>query len=71
MAEHPHPFPASPSLEQQKKAAKDLLEAFATGDPAALERIRRHLPDKPRITLSDAQFVVAREYGFPSWPRFS
>jgi ankyrin repeat protein len=51
----------------QKKLAKELLAAFRRGDPAAAERIRAELPDKPRIALMDAQFVLAREYGFQNW----
>ena len=55
------------SLEQQKKRAKELLDAFRSGDLAARSRIRAVLPDKARITLADAQFVLARENGFHSW----
>lgn len=55
------------SLEQQKKLAKELLNAFRAGEAEARERLRRHLPDKQQITLADAQFVMAREYGFASW----
>jgi ankyrin repeat protein len=61
-------FPAPPDLEQQKKLAKELLAAFRRGDPEARERVRTELPDKPHIVLADAQFVVAREYGFQNWP---
>jgi ankyrin repeat protein len=60
-------LPSRPSLEQQKKLAKDLLREFRDGGPQAVERIRRHLPDKARITLADAQLAIAREYGFESW----
>jgi len=60
-------LPSHPSLEQQKKQAKELLRLVRAGDSAALERIRRHLPDKARLSLADAQFVLAREYGFQSW----
>jgi hypothetical protein len=55
------------SLEQQKKLAKELLDAFRRGEPEAQTRIRSVLPDKARIALADAQFVLARENGFPSW----
>ena len=55
------------SLEQQKKRAKELLDAFRSGDLPARNRIRAVLPDKGRITLADAQFVLARENGFQSW----
>jgi len=60
-------LPPRPSLEQQRKQAKELLRAFRAGDASARERIRRHLPDKARLTLADAQFVLAREHGFRSW----
>jgi ankyrin repeat protein len=60
-------LPERPSLEQQKKLAKELLAEFRRGNPAAAERIRAALPDKSRIGLMDAQFVLAREYGFQSW----
>jgi ankyrin repeat protein len=59
--------PSRPSLEQQKKLARDLLRAFRSGDEEAAARVREHLPDKATITLADAQFVLAREYGFRNW----
>ena len=60
-------LPSRPSLEQQKKLAKELLADFRRGNAAAVDRIRVELPDKPRIGLVDAQFVLAREYGFQNW----
>lgn len=60
-------LPARPSLAQQQKQSKELLHAFAAGDTEARDRIRAVLPDKQRITLADAQFVLAREYGFANW----
>ena len=60
-------LPSSPDLGQQKKLAKELLESFASGDAEALARVRSELPDKRKIALADAQFVLAREYGFASW----
>lgn len=65
-------LPASPSLEQQKKQARELLRAARAGDPTALERFREHHPRFERrshLALADAQLVLAREYGFASWPR--
>ena len=59
--------PERPDLAQQKKLAKDLLSAHQSGDQEARERISAELPDKKRIVLADAQFVLAREYGFASW----
>lgn len=60
-------LPSHPDLPQQKKLAKELLRSFTAGDAEARARVRASLPDKPRITLADAQFVLAREYGFTSW----
>lgn len=70
-------LPPVPNLEQQKKQARELLEGARARDPAALERFRAHHPrlgalpaaQWPRLALHDAQLVLAREYGFPSWPQ--
>ena len=60
-------LPDRPDLAQQKKQAKELLKSFTAGDAEAGARVRAVLPDKKRITLADAQLVLAREYGFASW----
>src|SRR5436190_12499484 len=60
-------LPARPDLDQQKKLAKELLRAFRAGDGDAIARMRDALPDKPELSLTDAQYVLAREYGFTSW----
>ena len=60
-------LPDRPDLGQQKKQAKELLKSFTAGDAEAGARVRAVLPDKKRITLADAQLVLAREYGFASW----
>src|SRR6185503_2514597 len=52
-------LPERPSLEQQKKLAKELLTAFQASEPEAVGRIRAELPDKTKISLTDAQFVLA------------
>jgi hypothetical protein len=72
-------LPDRPSLEQYKKQAKELFRAATVGEPAALARMRRHhprlhdlAPDRPRaMTLADAQFVLAREHSYESWPAFA
>ena len=58
--------------EYYRKQAKALLKAARSGDPASLERLSRHSPklDPAAPKLHDAQLTVAREQGFPSWPRF-
>lgn len=60
-------LPARPDLDQQKAQAKELLQAFVGGDPEAIARVRTDLPDKASVVLADAQFVLAREYGFANW----
>jgi hypothetical protein len=64
-------LPSNPNLDQLKHQAKDLLKAHAAGDPDAIRRVREFHPryDETTMTVSDAQLVVAREYGFASWPR--
>jgi hypothetical protein len=64
-------LPAHPNLEQYKKQAKDLLKALKAGALEALARMRKHRRRSARLTLADAQFVIAREHGFDSWPRFA
>ena len=60
-------LPPRPDLAQQSKQAKELLERFTEGETEARERVRAALPDKRQIALADAQFVIAREYGFVNW----
>ena len=63
-------LPEDPSLEHLKKQAKTLLERFRAGDASALEWVREYHPSPPaELRLAGAQLVVARAYGFPSWPR--
>src|SRR5918994_2897756 len=71
-------LPARPNLEQYKKQAKELLDAYKSGDDDAIRRVREHArgvgasgPQTKRISLTDAQFVLAREHGFDSWPKFA
>jgi ankyrin repeat protein len=71
-------LPARPNLEQLKKQAKSLLRAAHARDADALRRFAAALPSLAGVpadrlapgdlALHDAQSVVAREYGFDSWP---
>lgn len=63
-------LPARANLAQQKTQARELLQAFTSAQADAITRVRALLPDKRRIVLADAQFVLAREYGFANWPVF-
>lgn len=70
-------LPPNPNLEFDKKQAKALLKAYHAGDAAAQERIHAFHPRLQNVPassippedfkLSDAQLVIAREYGFSSW----
>ena len=65
-------LPARPSLEQLRKQAKELLRAYRADDRGAVERFHTHHPravSEKRVALADAQLVLAREYGFPSWAK--
>ncbi|HSA56705.1 MAG TPA: ankyrin repeat domain-containing protein [Gemmatimonadaceae bacterium] len=64
-------LPERPSLEQLRRQAKDLLRAARDGDATALASLTsatRGTSGAP-IMLAHAQLAIAREYGFPSWPR--
>jgi ankyrin repeat protein len=64
------PFPAAPSLEQLRNRARDLQRAHRAGDGDARARVAAQHPQATEpLKLSAAQLVVAREHGFPSWPR--
>jgi hypothetical protein len=68
-------LPERPSLENLKKQAKDLAKAHRAREPDALARVAAvyrataKSPPDHRLTLADAQHVVACEYDFKSWPR--
>ena len=48
-------LPARPNLEYLKNAAKDRLDDLRRSDPQA--------------QLAEAQFALAQDYGFASWPK--
>jgi len=67
-------LPPNPNLSQLKLRAKELRKAYLAGDAEAITRTAPFLPDmtsSPEAELShrDAQFIIAREYGFASWPK--
>ena len=62
-------LPDRPSLEQLRKRAKQLLRQLREADPSATERLRKFKQNFSDPILADAQFVIAREHGFESWPR--
>ena len=63
-------LPRNPSLENLKKQAKSLQKACEAGDAEALSRMRIWSPqNRERPKLADCQLVLAREFGFASWPQ--
>lgn len=62
-------LPARPDLDHLKNEAKALRRAFVQGDAGALDRVRTVLGDRTSLKLTEAQRVIAREYGFDSWAR--
>ncbi len=60
------------SLENLKKQAKTLLDAYRSGDLVAADDFVQFHPQQVQADeakLTDAQLVLARSYHFPSWPR--
>ena len=64
-------LPKQPSLEQLRKQAKDLLEQYRAAEPAAVVEVHQfeRRPDPVAFALNDAQRVLARAYGYESWPK--
>jgi hypothetical protein len=81
---NPHdavPLPARPSLERYRKLAKQLVKAYRSGAMGefvgrwvganrAIEKFAREKLAESGPKLTAAQFVLARSYGFESWPKF-
>jgi hypothetical protein len=63
-------LPDDASLDQLRKQAKDVRDLARAGVPGALELVAEHHPKGAHpVTLTGAQLVVARHYGFASWAR--
>lgn len=60
-----------PDLDQLKRQAREMLAACRARQPEALHEFAFHLPqlDAGNAALHDAQFVLARSYGFQSWSK--
>jgi ankyrin repeat protein len=73
MSSHAAPkrtLPPKPSVAQLRKQAKELLKSYRAGKEAAVAEVERfeRSPDATNFALADAQRVLARAYGFSSWP---
>ena len=66
-------LPEDPSLENLKKQAKGLQKAVRAGETESLAQVGELHPRAEaalaHFTLSEAQLVIARSYGFASWPK--
>jgi hypothetical protein len=67
-------MPDRPHLDSFRRQARALQRAVRAGDADAVARLASHHPggvpgDVSGVRLSAAQLVVAREYGFASWPQ--
>ena len=64
-------LPQNPNLEQLRKQAKNLLEAYRSGDLAAIAEVKQfeRNPSPSKFALHDAQRVLARAYGYESWSK--
>jgi ankyrin repeat protein len=60
-----------PDLDQLRRQARELLQAFAAGDADAVAEVNAHYrgADAATFALHDAQLVLARAHGFDSWPK--
>jgi len=75
----PRGLPGNANLEQLRNGAKGFQRAVRAGDPGAAAvvnefhpRLGSAQPGSPELetfTRADAQLVVARQFGFPSWPK--
>src|SRR5580704_1583341 len=66
----PVSLPDDASLEQLRKQAKDVRDLARADVPGALALVAEHHPKGAHpVTLTGAQLVVARHYGFASWAR--
>jgi ketosteroid isomerase-like protein len=75
----PRGLPGNANLEQLKNGAKSFQRAVRAGDAGAADVVREFhprladaQPGSPELngfTRADAQLIVARQFGFPSWPK--
>lgn len=70
-------LPEYPNLEHLKNEAKSLQRRVRDAEPGAMAAVLEFHPrfhnasaqELANLSRSDAQVVIARQYGFPSWPR--
>lgn len=65
-------LPSHPNLSYLKNQARQLKDSVNSGNIAMSARVAEHLSHYRQgesLTLSDTQFIIAREYGFSSWAK--
>lgn len=62
-------LPDDPSLEWLKRRAKQLRDAHAAGNEAALGLVATYDPGDGAVTLGRSQRVIARAFGFAGWSK--
>lgn len=64
-------LPSQPNLEQLRKQAKELLDGYRSQKSEAVAEVQQYelRPDPATFALNDAHRVLARAYGFQSWPK--
>ena len=64
-------LPSRPDLGQLRRQAKELLHRFQAGDPHAVAEVQRFYREagSAPFSLHQAQLVLARSYGYDSWPQ--
>jgi ankyrin repeat protein len=66
-------LPEKPSFENLRKQAKALRRSVLAEEPTAVNTVREFHPGGAErlaeFSLSDAQLVIARSYGFASWAK--
>ena len=73
MDNSPNSLPEQADLSELRKQAKLLLKKLRGDDEGAVSTANTHYRDLDvaKFQLSDAQLVVARSYGFSSWPKLA
>ena len=68
---NPRVLPTHPNLEQIKNEARVVLHDCLRGDAEVLDRhaLSRVVAWANRLSLADVQLLLARGYGYVSWPK--
>lgn len=61
-----HELPQRLDLDWYRARARELLRAYRSADPEAVERVGK----RERFVLADAQHLIAREHGYRNWADF-